>query len=521
MTLLASLVAVSQRVAATRSRSAKIRELAAGIRELLPEEVVAGVLYLCGEVRQPKLGLGGATLREVATTAPAGTATLAVLEVDTAFERISECRGSGSAARRTAILQALFGASTSEEQHYLLRLAVGELRQGALAGLMLEALALATQLEVSSVRRAAMYAGNVGMLARAALTGGAAALAQLQLQVLTPVAPMLAQTAVDVEEALQQLGGIAAFEWKIDGARVQVHKSGSTVRVFTRSLNDVTAAVPEVVAAVQSLPAEQLVLDGETIAVDASGGPQPFQVTMRRFARKLDVEVLRGELPLQVYFFDCLLRTHEPCVERRAAERHALLEAIVPAALRSPRLVTDDLAQARDFYTAALAAGHEGVMAKSLDAPYEAGSRGAGWLKIKRIHTLDLVVLAAEWGHGRRTGTLSNLHLGARDPHGGGYVMLGKTFKGLTDELLHWQTAELLAREAYRDQWTVYVRPELVVEIAFNDIQASSQYPGGFALRFARVKQYRPDKRAAEADTIDTIRALYAAQGADPLSRRE
>lgn len=514
MTLLASLVAVSQRVAATRSRSAKIRELAAGIRALQPEEVLVGVLYLCGEVRQAKLGVGGAAVREVAASTPASTAALTVLEVDGAFERIANCRGPGSAARRTALLQELFGAATDEEQHYLVRLALGELRQGALAGLMVDALAVAAGIEVPMVRRAAMYATHLGELARAALTGGEAALAQLQLQVLTPVAPMLAQTAEDVAEALQQLGGTAAFEWKIDGARVQVHKAGSTVRVFTRSLNDVTEAVPEVVAAVQALTAEQLVLDGETIALDASGGPLPFQVTMRRFGRKLDVAALRRELPLHVYFFDCLLSAHQSLVEKPAAERYAMLAAHVPAELRSPRLVTGDVVQARDFYAAALAAGHEGVMAKSLDAPYEAGSRGAGWLKIKRIHTLDLVVLAAEWGHGRRTGTLSNLHLGARDPRDGSYIMLGKTFKGLTDELLQWQTMELLARETHRDEWTVHVRPELVVEIAFNDIQASPHYPGGFALRFARVKQYRPDKHAGEADTIDMIRALYAAQGA-------
>jgi DNA ligase-1 len=515
MTQLAIFVATSQRVTATRSRTAKIRELAACIRQLQPEEVGVAVLYLAGEVRQAKLGLGGAALREVVATSAATDSSLDVLDVDAALEQIAQCRGPGSAARRNAILQQLLGAGTAQEQQYLLRLVVGELRQGALAGLMVEALAAAAQLDLPVVRRAAMYAGSLAVLAQAAIDGGAAALAQFQLEVLKPVAPMLAQTAADVAEALTQLGGTAAFEWKVDGARVQVHKAGGVVRVLTRSLNDVTAAVPEVVAAVRSLPTEQLVLDGETIALDAAGRPQPFQITMRRFGRKLDVERLRGEVPLHVYFFDCLLDAGESLVERRATERWQKLERAVPAELRTPRLITSEVDRAQDFYAAALAAGHEGVMAKSLDAPYEAGNRGTGWLKIKRIHTLDLVVLAAEWGHGRRTGTLSNLHLGARDPHTGGYVMLGKTFKGLTDELLHWQTAELLAREVQRDQWTVHVRPELVVEIAFNDIQASPHYPGGLALRFARVKHYRADKKALEADTIDTVRALYAAQGSE------
>jgi DNA ligase-1 len=511
MTLLTTLVATSQRIAATRSRTAKIAELAACIRQLQPEEMAIGVAYLAGEVPQVKLGLGGAALREVSTITAATASALSVLEVDAALEQIAQCRGAGSAARRHQILQSLWSAATAQEQQYLLHLVVGELRQGALGGLMVEALASAAQLDLQVVRRAAMYAGSLGALAQAAI-GGVAALAQLQLRVLEPVAPMLAQAAADVDAALAQLGGTAAFEWKVDGARVQVHKSGNAVRVFTRSLNDVTAAVPEVVAAVAALPVQQLVLDGETIVLDSAGRPRPFQITMRRFGRKLDVERLRAALPLHVYFFDCLLLADESLVEQRAARRWHALEQAVPSALRTPRLLTNEVTRARDFYAAALAAGHEGVMAKSLDAPYAAGNRGAGWLKIKRIHTLDLVVLAAEWGHGRRTGTLSNLHLGARDPHTGGHVMLGKTFKGLTDELLRWQTAELLAREVRRDQWTVYVRPELVVEIAFNDIQASPHYPGGLALRFARVKQYRADKSALEADTIDTIRALHAAQ---------
>jgi DNA ligase-1 len=323
---------------------------------------------------------------------------------------------------------------------------------------------------------------------------------------------MLAQPATDAESALAQLGE-ALLEWKLDGARVQVHKSGDEVRVFTRSLNDVTAAVPEVVAAARAAPARSLILDGEAIALRPDGTPQPFQLTMRRFGRKLDDEAMRGELPLSAFFFDCLLADGEPLVDRPLRERRAALERALPRANVTPSMVTADAAQAVAFYADALRHGHEGIMAKVLDAPYEAGKRGAGWLKIKRAHTLDLVVLAAEWGHGRRRGWLSNLHLGARDPSSGGFVMLGKTFKGLTDATLEWQTRELAARETRRDEWTVHVRPELVVEITFNDIQESPQYPGGLALRFARVKGYRPDKSAAQADTIDTVRLLYEHQG--------
>jgi DNA ligase-1 len=321
---------------------------------------------------------------------------------------------------------------------------------------------------------------------------------------------MLATPAEDIADAMAQLG-TAAIEWKVDGARVQVHKSAGVVAVYTRNLNDVTASVPEVVEAVQALPAAELILDGEAVALLPGGAPQPFQVTMRRFGRKLDVDRLRAELPLAVYFFDCLYRDGTPLADRPARERFDALSAALPAPLLIPRLITADTAAAEACYADALARGHEGVMAKALDSPYEAGSRGAGWLKVKRTHTLDLVVLAAEWGHGRRRGWLSNLHLGARGPDGT-WVMLGKTFKGMTDALLAWQTAELLAREARRDGHTVHVRPELVVEIAFNDLQASPQYPGGLALRFARVKGYRPDKRADEADTIETVRALYDQQ---------
>jgi DNA ligase-1 len=373
---------------------------------------------------------------------------------------------------------------------------------------MLEAVAAAAELPAAEVRRAASVAGGIAQVAEAALTGGATALERFSIRLMQPVLPMLAQPAQDIEAALAALG-TAILEWKLDGARVQVHKSGDEVRVFTRNLNEVTAAVPEIVAAARAVTARSLILDGEAIALRHDGKPHPFQVTMRRFGRKLDVEEVRGELPLSVFFFDCLLRDGEPLVDKGGMDRRKALEAAVPQKNLTPCIVTADKAQAAAFYADALSRGHEGVMAKALDALYEAGRRGAGWLKVKRAHTLDLVVLAAEWGHGRRRGWLSNLHLGARDPAGGGFVMLGKTFKGLTDELLEWQTKEILARETGRDDWTVRVRPELVVEIAFNDVQASPQYPGGLALRFARVKGYRPDKRPEEADTIDTVRQIY------------
>ncbi|HEY4368131.1 MAG TPA: ATP-dependent DNA ligase [Steroidobacteraceae bacterium] len=512
MSLLAVVVEASQRVAATASRTAKLRELAACLRLVDANDVEIAVLYLSGEIRQRKIGLGYAVLRQVSAVGPADEATLRLAEVDSQLTAIQNTRGSGSAASRVVLLEQLFGRATADEQRFLARLLIGELRQGALGGLMVDAIAQAAQLPIEVVRRASMYAEQLGALARIALTEGVVGLEKFQLMALSPIAPMLAQTAADVSEALGQLGGEAAFEWKVDGARVQVHKAQDVVRVYTRNLNDVTAAVPEVVAAVQSLPAREIVLDGETVALGADGRPLPFQVTMRRFGRKLDVDTLRVQLPLHAYFFDCLRLDGRNLADRPARERFVALAGAIPASLSVPRLITSSEAAAKAFYADALEHGHEGVMAKALDAPYEAGSRGASWLKIKRVHTLDLVVLAAEWGSGRRIGKLSNLHLGARDPASGDFVMLGKTFKGLTDAILAWQTQEFLARETSRDRYTVFVRPELVVEIAFNDIQSSSQYPGGFALRFARVKAYRPDKRAEDADTIETIRALYAAQ---------
>jgi DNA ligase-1 len=508
---LAAVVEASARVAATGSRLGKRDAIAACLRAAAPDEIDIAVTYLSGATRQNKLGIGYAAVSALRGESAAAESTLTIADVDGELARIAATSGKGSASERATRLRALFNRVTHDEQDFLVRLLIGELRQGALEGVMIDAIAAAAALPVATVRRAAMLAGDLGVVARVALIEGAAGLERYTIDLNRPIQPMLAQSAVDVSEALEQLG-TASFEWKVDGARVQVHKDGDAVRVFTRSLKEVTSAVPEVVEIVRALPAKALILDGETIALTKKGAPQPFQVTMRRFGRKLDVDVLRAELPLAVYFFDCLRRDDTALVDRPAQERFAALGDVLPASVVIPRIVTSDATEAQAFYADALARGHEGVMAKALDAPYEAGSRGAGWLKIKRAHTLDLVVLAVEWGSGRRRGWLSNLHLGARDPSTGDFVMLGKTFKGLTDELLEWQTRELLARETSRDDYTVYVRPELVVEIAFNDLQASPRYPGGLALRFARVKGYRIDKTAADADTIETVRGIYAEQ---------
>src|SRR5262245_46098963 len=513
MTLLARLVEVSQRVAATSARLAKVRQLAECLRALDPNEVETGVAWLSGELPQGRIGLSWPQLRDASeAAAPRAEPALGIGEVDRSLSALAEIRGGGSAARRAAALGELFASATAAERDFLVHLIVGELRQGALAGVMLDAIAAAAALPAAGVRRAAMYSTNLGAVARAALSEGEPALARFQLEPMSPVAPMLAQTAADVADALDRLPGPLAFEWKMDGARIQLHKRAGEVRVFSRSQNEVTAAVPEAVELAQGLASDDVILDGEVLAFTATDRPQPFQITMRRFGRKLDVEGSRAELPLRAYFFDCLRLDGESLADRPTRERFAALERAVPTALRMPRLVTDSADAARAFYESALAAGHEGVMAKSLDAPYEAGNRGAGWLKIKRAHTLDLVVLAAEWGHGRRTGKLSNLHLGARDPATGEWVMLGKTFKGLTDAMLESQTRELIARETRRDGITVYVRPELVVEVAFSDLQASPRYPGGLALRLARVKRYRDDKRADDADTMESVRRIFAAQ---------
>ncbi|HXX10483.1 MAG TPA: ATP-dependent DNA ligase [Burkholderiales bacterium] len=506
--LLADLTETVRRVAGTARRKEKVDALAQCLRRFEAAEIEIGVAFLSGETRQGKTGVGPSIVTRARSVAAAASPSLTLAQVDESLQHIARASGAGSIGARTRLLSELLGRATDAEQQFLVRLLYGELRQGALEGVMLESIAQASQLALSDVRRAAMLAGGLRPVARAVLLEGSAGLHRFSLELFRPLLPMLAQPALDVEQALEQLG-TAAFEWKLDGARVQVHKRLDEVRVYSRGLNDVSAAVPELVASGRGLRSRALILDGETIALKPDGRPHPFQVTMRRFGRKLDVEAMQRQLPLSVFFFDCLLRDDDDLTGSAGAERYAALAQAVPGELLVPRLVTSDSARAQQYFEAALAEGHEGLMAKSLTAPYEAGGRGSSWLKIKQAHTLDLVVLAAEWGHGRRRGWLSNLHLGARDPQSQTFVMLGKTFKGLTDEMLEWQTQALQALEATRDAHTVYVQPELVVEIAVNEIQESPQYPGGLALRFARVKRYRMDKRAQEADTIDTVRRLF------------
>ena len=416
------------------------------------------------------------------------------------------------------LLRELLARATVDEQDFLIRLLFGELRQGALEGVLLEAVARAGSASPAAVRRAVMMAGELAPVARALLVEGERGLSRFLVQIFRPVQPMLAQPASGIDEALADLEeDQVALEWKLDGARIQVHKAGDEIKVFSRNLREVTSAVPEVVEAARSLPADELILDGEVIALRPDGTPHTFQQTMQRFGRKLDVDRLRAELPLTPFFFDCLYIDGASTLDQPQIERFGTLSTIAPFAT-VPSRIRPTRQEAAQFVDETLRRGHEGVMVKALASGYAAGRRGRNWLKIKVARTLDLVVLAAEWGHGRRRGWLSNLHLGARDPVSGGFVMLGKTFKGMTDEMLTWQTEKLLQLEIARDDYTVYVRPEIVVEIAFNDLQESPHYPGGLALRFARVKAYRPDKPAAEADTIETVREIYRrSTGREPL----
>jgi len=488
-------------VAATRSRTAKVAALAELLRGLAPEELEVAVGFLVGEPRQGRIGVGWATAFRV-DAAPAATATLTVLDVDRAFDALAATSGAGSNERRVTILRDLLERATPEEADLVRRLLTGELRQGALAGIMTDAVAKAAGVPVEAVRRAAMYGGNLGEAARLALTEGEEGLRRVELQTGRPVLPMLAASSPTVSAALDEVGR-ASVEWKLDGARVQVHRRGHDVRIFTRNLNDVTARLPGIAEAVRALPSDELVLDGEAVGLDDDLRPQRFQDTMSRFGRDDGV----AGAGLEAVFFDVLLAGGTSLVDEPLSTRLTVLDEVA-GRLAVPRLVTADPEAASAFADDAVARGHEGVMVKDLDSTYDAGRRGANWRKVKPVRTFDLVVLAAEWGHGRRTGWLSNLHLGARDPRDGSFVMVGKTFKGLTDELLRWQTAELQAREVATDGWTVHVRPELVVEIALDGVQRSSRYPGGVALRFARVKRYRPDKAPAEADTIDALQAL-------------
>ena len=469
-------VSVSSAVTEAAGRLEKTGLLAALLKQLAPAEVPVAIRYLTGTLPQGRIGIGRAAISQAMPAAAAADPRLGLLEVDAAFDQIAAMAGRGSTGQRVAALRDLLARATAAEQSFLVRLLHGELRQGALEGVMVEAVAKACGVSATLVRRAAMAAGDLSVVARAALFEGDDALSRFIVQIFQPVRPMLAEPSEDPGAALEQLGE-AALEFKIDGARIQVHKAGDEVKVFSRHLREVTSAVPEVVEAARRLPGQELILDGEVVALRPDGRPHPFQVTMQRFGRKLDVERLRRELPLTAFYFDLLDLDGETLIDAAQARRFDALARIVPPPLVIPHLVTADPAGAQGFLESAMAAGHEGIMAKSREAPYAAGSRGRAWLKLKQSRTLDLVVLAVEWGNGRRHGWLSNLHLGARDTERGGFVMLGKTFKGLTDEMLAWQTERLLDLEIGRDDFTVYLRPELVVEVVFNDVQVSPQYP--------------------------------------------
>jgi DNA ligase-1 len=500
-------VTTSAEVAATSARLAKIALLADLLQRVPHDEVRTVIGYLIGWPRQNKLGAGWAAVAKAREQQPAADATLTVRDVDTAFETLVTTTGKSSSTRRAEVLRALFSRATNAEQRFLGALIVGEVRQGALEGVLVDALAKAASLPTDRVRRAAMLAGDLGSVGEAVLSRGAEALDAYRLELFRPISPMLADSAETVADAMAD-STERLLEWKLDGARIQVHVSGGRVVVYTRNLNDVTSATPEVVGAVRSMPVHDAILDGEVIALAPDGRPRSFQTTMRRFGRRLDADAMRAEIPLSAFFFDVLLLNGETLIDAPLADRRAVLNTVLGEAQRVPSVVTSDPAEGARFQEDAIAHGHEGIMIKGLGAPYAAGRRGSAWIKVKTARTLDLVVLAAEWGSGRRKGWLSNIHLGARDPATGAFVMLGKTFKGMTDEMLAWQTVEFLAREERRDGHVVYLRPELVVEVAFNEVQESTQYPGGATLRFARVKGYRPDKRADEADTIDAVRTL-------------
>jgi DNA ligase-1 len=508
MTLLHDLVAASHDVGATRSKKAKTARLATLLRSLAPDEISIGVAYLSGVMPQGRIGLGWAAVRDLDAGEAAAAPSLTLREVHGAFDEIEAMRGGGSANKRRDRLGALFARATQDERELLSRLIIGELRQGALVGLMIEAVAEATGIDPAKVRRASMLAGSVTDVATAVLSQGEAGLERFALTLFAPVLPMLASPAEDVEEALERLGE-AAFELKLDGARVQVHKRDDEIKVYSRKLHDVTARVPEIVEAVRAMGPRELVLDGEAIALKEDGTPHSFQTSMRRFGRKLDVPQMREELPLASLFFDVMLIDGEAVVDRSARARIEILDRILPEPHRVKRIVTGDPTEALAFFDGVVKQGHEGLMAKALDAGYEAGHRGFSWLKLKPAHTLDLVVIAIEQGSGRRSAWLSNIHLGARDPSNGTFVMLGKTFKGMTDEMLRWQTEHFGRIALGREGHVMHVKPETVVEIAFNDVLASPHYPAGMALRFARVKRYRPDKSANEADTIDTVRRIF------------
>ncbi|MEI9949226.1 MAG: ATP-dependent DNA ligase [Pseudomonadota bacterium] len=506
--MLTDIVAASREVAATRSRLKKIARFADVLRQLEAAELPAAVGFLCGELRQGRLGLGPRTLQRLRNEPEPESSAVTVLELDAVFQALEDLSGKGVVSEREQLLSALFARLSAEEREFVVRLILGELRQGALESIVLDALAQATQVSSESIRKAMLFAGNAADVAVSAFRGGEAELSTFTIQLFRPLRPMLAQSAKDAAEAFTRTAP-AAVEHKLDGARIQLHREGDRVAIYSRYGNDLTEALPEIVELGRSFGVQSLVLDGEVIALRADGRPQPFQVTMQRVGRKLDVARAQADLPLRAFFFDCLYADGQVLVERPNSARWQALCSAVPAPARVTRIEVQAAEEASAVLQNALASGNEGVVVKSLASSYDAGRRGAGWVKVKPAPTLDLVVLAVEWGSGRRQGLLSNLHLGARDPETGGFVMLGKTFKGLTDAMLEWQTEKFQELALERSDWVVKVRPEVVVEIAFDGLQKSSTYPGGLALRFARVKRYREDKPASDADTIQFVRELF------------
>jgi DNA ligase-1 len=505
--LFEQLVATSAAVTATPARSAKVEAIAGLLRRLDTDEVEPVVAWLSGEPRQGKVGVGWATVFSV-DVAHAALPSLTIADVDLAIDDVAGLSGPGSAAARQARLADLLSRATPTEAEFIRRLLVGELRQGALEGVMTEAVARTAAVPVERVRRAAMLSGDLPRVAAVAILDGRDGVAAIGLTVLRPILPMLASPASSVEEALATLGR-SSVEWKLDGARIQAHRAGDQVRLFTRNLNDVTDRLPGLTSIVAGLPVDSVVLDGEVLGIGDGQRPDLFQATMSSFSRQPGGG--NGPARLGVWFFDCLHVDGCDLIEAPLVERMAALDRVA-GPWRVPATLTEDPAEAGAALDRALAAGHEGVVVKAAGSPYEAGRRGQAWRKVKPVRTLDLVVLAAEWGHGRRRGWLSNLHLGARGSDGG-WVMVGKTFKGMTDELLAWQTGALLARQVAASGITVTVRPELVVEVALDGVQLSTRYPGGVALRFARIRRYRDDKSPEEADTIAAVRALLAGSG--------
>ncbi|GAA3198246.1 ATP-dependent DNA ligase [Streptomyces virens] len=506
--LLSRLARVSQEVAATSARTRKIELLAELFREAEPDDVPIVIPYLAGRLPQGRLGVGWKVLGR--PVAPAAAPTLTVREVDALLTELGKVSGPGSQAERARLVGALLGASTEDEQRFLFGLLTGEVRQGALDAVAVEGLARATEAPPAEVRRAVMLAGSLQTVAGALLADGPGALERFRLTVGRPVLPMLAHSASSVAEAVEKLGACAVEE-KLDGIRVQVHRDGDTVRVHTRTLDDITDRLPEVTAAARGLEGERFILDGEVISFDDEGRPRSFQETAGRVGSRVDVATAAREVPVSPVFFDVLSVDGRDLLDLPLTERHAELARLVPEPMRVRRTLVSgpgDVGAAEAFLAETLERGHEGVVVKGLDAAYSAGRRGASWLKVKPVHTLDLVVLAAEWGHGRRTGKLSNLHLGARTADGG-FAMLGKTFKGLTDAMLTWQTGRLRELAVDESGHVVTVRPELVVEIAYDGLQRSTRYPAGVTLRFARVVRYREDKRPEEADTVETLLAAH------------